>query len=153
MPHFEYFVYKPASTQRYDVEAFFLFFLRFRSSLARSLSATVCPILSNQVRDWTQRRNARSKAKPLQVDPSTFNRSLDWDNTTSILKLHPNLSLKFDSRHPRLQNVDMDSFQHLADVHPPVCGLNVGKHFEGLTSKEKLYAHYMSRYVMLFISL
>lgn len=42
----------------------------------------------------------------------------------------------------------MDSVQHLADIHPPVCGLNVAKHFEGLTPREKLYAHYMSRCVM-----
>jgi hypothetical protein len=43
----------------------------------------------------------------------------------------------------------MDSVQHLADVSPPVCGLNAAKHFEGLTPKEKLYAHFMSRYMIL----
>jgi dipeptidyl-peptidase III len=32
-----------------------------------------------------------------------------------------------------------------ADVHPPVYGFNVQQQFNGLTAKEKLYAHYMSK--------
>lgn len=40
----------------------------------------------------------------------------------------------------------MSSSDAFADSNPPVYGFNVLQQFNGLTSKEKFYAHYMSKY-------
>lgn len=39
----------------------------------------------------------------------------------------------------------MVSDQYLADPSPPLAQLAIGPHFDALTSKEKLYAHHLSR--------
>lgn len=40
----------------------------------------------------------------------------------------------------------MSTADAFADSNPPVYGFNVLQQFNGLTSKEKMYAHYMSKY-------
>ncbi|KAL7412532.1 aflatoxin-detoxifizyme [Mrakia frigida] len=43
----------------------------------------------------------------------------------------------------RLQSIMAST--NLADVSPPICGLEIATSFSNLTSKEKLYAHYQSK--------
>lgn len=40
----------------------------------------------------------------------------------------------------------MSASDAFPDSNPPVYGFNVLQQFNGLTSKEKFYAHYMSKY-------
>jgi hypothetical protein len=41
---------------------------------------------------------------------------------------------------------NMSTSDAFADSNPPIYGFNVLQQFNGLTSKEKFYAHYMSKY-------
>lgn len=39
----------------------------------------------------------------------------------------------------------MEGDDVFADTNPPIYGFNMQKQFDGLTPKEKFYAHYMSK--------
>lgn len=41
----------------------------------------------------------------------------------------------------------VDTTKYLADHPPTVVQLSIKPHFEALTDEQKLYAHYISRYV------
>lgn len=44
-------------------------------------------------------------------------------------------------------HVGIDTAKYLADHPPTVVPLSIKPHFEALTNEQKLYAHYISRYV------
>lgn len=95
------------------------------------------------------RNLARPPGSTSRVHQS-FPRALSYGSVSHINSPSLLLQTRTPSYHHRRSIMTAASAQltksrFLADENPPICGMDVDKQFALLTTKEKLYAHYLSK--------
>lgn len=137
----------------------------YRSSLPRTLSggATATPRVSLALRKLVglgspptplSRSFVYQRSNNSSLDTRKYYYSTNINTTSSLRRLRPRTTqLALSKQLTRQNHIDtMDAAElanYLADSPPTVVPLEIKKHFEALTVRQKRYAHYISKFVFL----